>query len=192
MKKILKDRFVWGIAATIVVWIVYTIFQDSGKIPWLPSATIDPLSDIAINGILFVSFVTLGAYRLGKVGGFICFLLGLPILIWSNRNNSTSIDIFLEHGIVILTSLISIFVVTKFVDEKKKLEKALTEVKTLSGLIPICASCKKIRDDKGYWSAVESYISKHSDATFTHGICPDCLKKLYPEEWEQLKDENKS
>jgi hypothetical protein len=54
-------------------------------------------------------------------------------------------------------------------------------VKSLSGLLPICASCKKIRDDKGYWSQVESYVQKHSDATFTHGICPDCIKKLYPD-----------
>ena len=61
------------------------------------------------------------------------------------------------------------------------LQEALASVKSLSGLLPICASCKKIRDDKGYWSQVESYIQKHSDATFTHGICPDCIKKLYPD-----------
>jgi PAS domain S-box-containing protein len=61
------------------------------------------------------------------------------------------------------------------------LQDALASVKTLSGLLPICASCKKIRDDKGYWSQVESYIQKHSDATFTHGICPDCIKKFYPD-----------
>ena len=61
------------------------------------------------------------------------------------------------------------------------LQEALAHVKSLSGLLPICASCKKIRDDKGYWSQVESYIQSHSDATFTHGICPDCVKKLYPE-----------
>jgi PAS domain S-box-containing protein len=61
------------------------------------------------------------------------------------------------------------------------LQDALANVKSLSGLLPICASCKKIRDDKGYWSQVEGYIQKHSDATFTHGMCPDCLKKLYPD-----------
>ena len=61
------------------------------------------------------------------------------------------------------------------------LQEALANVKSLSGLLPICASCKKIRDDKGYWSQVESYIQKHSDATFTHGICPDCIKKLNPD-----------
>ena len=62
-----------------------------------------------------------------------------------------------------------------------ELQKALDEVKTLSGLIPICAHCKKIRDDKGYWSQIESYIHEHSDADFSHGICPECAKKLYPD-----------
>ena len=62
-----------------------------------------------------------------------------------------------------------------------ELKAALAEVKTLSGLIPICASCKKIRDDHGYWQQVESYIQKHSDAKFTHGLCPDCMIKLYPD-----------
>ena len=62
-----------------------------------------------------------------------------------------------------------------------ELQKALSEVKTLRGYIPICASCKKIRDDKGYWNQVESYIERHTEAEFSHGICPDCLKRLYPE-----------
>jgi PAS domain S-box-containing protein len=63
-----------------------------------------------------------------------------------------------------------------------QLQKALTEVKQLSGLLPICASCKKIRDDKGYWNQIESYIRDHSGVEFSHGICPDCMKKLYPDE----------
>jgi len=54
-------------------------------------------------------------------------------------------------------------------------------VKTLSGLLPICAKCKKIRDDNGYWNQIEAFISAHSDADFTHGICPDCSSALYPE-----------
>lgn len=61
------------------------------------------------------------------------------------------------------------------------LTEALSKVKQLSGLIPICANCKKIRDDKGYWNQIEAYISKHSEADFSHGICPDCTHKLYPE-----------
>ena len=60
------------------------------------------------------------------------------------------------------------------------LEDALSKIKTLKGLIPICASCKKIRDDKGYWNKLENYIETHSNAEFSHGICPDCLEKLYP------------
>jgi PAS domain S-box-containing protein len=61
-----------------------------------------------------------------------------------------------------------------------ELQSALTSVKSLSGLLPICAGCKKIRDDKGYWSQVESYIQKHSGVTFSHGLCPDCIKIYFP------------
>ncbi len=67
--------------------------------------------------------------------------------------------------------------------EKEKvienLETALEEIKTLKGIVPICANCKKIRDDEGYWNILESYIEKHSDASFSHGMCPDCLDELY-------------
>jgi len=62
-----------------------------------------------------------------------------------------------------------------------ELAAALANVKSLTGLLPICAGCKKIRDDMGYWSRVETYIEKNSDATFTHGLCPDCLNRLYPD-----------
>jgi len=62
-----------------------------------------------------------------------------------------------------------------------QLQKALTEVKTLSGLIPICANCKKVRDDQGYWNQIETYIHERSNADFSHSICPDCAKKLYPD-----------
>lgn len=63
----------------------------------------------------------------------------------------------------------------------KNLEDALSKIKTLRGLIPICASCKKIRDDKGYWNKLEAFIETHSEAEFSHGICPDCLTTLYPD-----------
>lgn len=59
----------------------------------------------------------------------------------------------------------------------EELKKALAHVKTLRGLLPICASCKKIRDGRGYWNQLETYISRHSDASFTHGLCPDCAVK---------------
>ena len=61
-----------------------------------------------------------------------------------------------------------------------ELTLALTKVRILSGLLPICGWCKKIRDDEGYWTEVEVYIGEHSDAGFTHGICPECAKKQFP------------
>ena len=63
----------------------------------------------------------------------------------------------------------------------KELKESLAKVKTLSGFIPICANCKKIRDDKGYWTQVEEYVRDHSEAEFSHSICPECIKKLYPD-----------
>ena len=65
--------------------------------------------------------------------------------------------------------------------ERDKLQDAITKVKTLSGLLPICAHCKKIRDDKGYWNQIESYIRDHSEVDFSHSICPECAKNFYPE-----------
>jgi len=69
-----------------------------------------------------------------------------------------------------------------------RLHEALTSIKTLKGMLPICASCKKVRDDKGYWNQIEEYVSAHSDAEFSHGICPDCVRKLYPQ--YSLPDKN--
>ena len=65
--------------------------------------------------------------------------------------------------------------------KKLKLNEALSQVKILSGFLPICSSCKKIRDDNGYWNKIETYIRNHSEAEFTHGICPGCAEKDYPE-----------
>jgi len=70
----------------------------------------------------------------------------------------------------------------------EELHDALVKVKTLSGLLPICASCKKIRDNKGNWNHIETYIREHSEADFSHGICPECSRKLYPE----LQDDSSS
>jgi hypothetical protein len=62
-----------------------------------------------------------------------------------------------------------------------RLQEALNQVKELRGLLPICASCKKIRNDTGYWEQIEGYVSRHSRAEFTHGICPECAQRLYPQ-----------
>ena len=76
------------------------------------------------------------------------------------------------------------------------LKKALADVKTLSGMLPICAWCKKIRDDEGYWQKIEAYFKNRSDLDFTHSICTDCAKKEFPEFStelnEKMDDENPS
>jgi hypothetical protein len=66
-------------------------------------------------------------------------------------------------------------------EEKANLEQALGQIKTLRGMLPICSNCKKVRDDRGYWKQIESYVHEHSDAKFSHGICPDCARVLYPQ-----------
>lgn len=108
--------------------------------------------------------------------------------------------------IIAITLLLSFYIVINSLDEMKrrlaaekklnqykeeleelveqrtqKLQEAVSKVKVLSGFLPICASCKKIRDDKGYWNQIESYIREHSEAEFSHGICPECAEKMYPE-----------
>ena len=88
---------------------------------------------------------------------------------------------------MILSALLGVFWgKIKQADKEKsvviaELQKALKKVKMLSGFLPICASCKKIRDDQGYWNQIEAYISEHSEAEFSHGFCPECAKKLYPD-----------
>jgi len=100
------------------------------------------------------------------VGTFFLVILGLS-LIW-NRRLAKEIEkrVLLEKK------------QNELIDD---LHKAIAEVKTLKGIIPICSSCKKIRDDKGYWNQVEEYVRDHTEAEFSHGICPDCIVKHYPE-----------
>lgn len=76
----------------------------------------------------------------------------------------------------------------KLMIEKQNIEKALRQIKTLSGLIPICSICKKIRNDQGYWQQVEIYVMENSEADFSHGMCPDCFSEFYPDyEYEEEK-----
>ncbi len=110
------------------------------------------------------------------------------------RKDGTAINVSLtyspikdEEGHVIGVSSIERDITARKREENERLKlireltDALAKIKTLRGLLPICASCKKIRDDRGYWQKVESYISSHTGAEFTHGICPECMRRLYPE-----------
>ena len=90
-------------------------------------------------------------------------------------------------GIIIIAAGAAIFVritdpiIERLVRTVRDLERTLAEVRTLRGILPICSFCKKIRDDRGYWDQVETYIAQHSEVDFSHGVCPDCLAEHYPE-----------
>jgi hypothetical protein len=93
---------------------------------------------------------------------------------------------FPEHGVCL--SLGSLTDVTKEMRAEERcemliaeLQAALGKVRTLSGLLPICSACKRIRDDQGYWKQIEVYIRSHSEAEFSHGLCPECARRLYPD-----------
>lgn len=96
---------------------------------------------------------------------------------------AAAISGFLGIFAILVGSIIFIKLTNPLINNLNKtvaeLQDALANVNQLSGLLPICASCKKIRDDKGYWTQIESYIRDHSEAEFSHGICPDCAKKMY-------------
>ena len=88
-----------------------------------------------------------------------------------------------QHDVLLHATYLGllVFLTYCFVLFRRRLDRALARVKTLSGLLPICASCKRIRDDKGYWNQIESYVQRHTEAEFSHGICPDCVARLYPD-----------
>jgi len=135
-------------------------------------------------------------YRVGDmIGGISVSIAADPII--DSQNDHIWVMTLAYLGIWVLVLLGFTLGVTRLGKERKRvgeiviqLQKAIFEVKTLSGLLPICSSCKKIRDDKGYWNQIENYISEHSEAGFTHSLCPDCEKRLYSDQqWYKGKPE---
>lgn len=126
-------------------------------------------------------------YKLGDLRGGISILIpGNEVYLLHRRHVVEMGSAYFAIWLLGLTVLaLGYHQLRKSTDQREALiadlEKALAEVETLSGLLPICASCKKIRDDQGYWNQIEVYIQKHSRTQFSHGICPDCLEKLYPD-----------
>lgn len=156
-------------------------------------------SCIALTIFIIDSLLPLG------IAGGVPYILVILISLWAHRKR---LPVYMAIAATVLTiigcylsptggeelrkvlinrtlDLIAIWLVAILSVQRRTLheqnETALQEIKILSGFLPICASCKKIRDDKGYWNQIESYIRDHSEAEFSHGICPDCAKKLYPD-----------
>ena len=112
----------------------------------------------------------------GEIFGTIC-VVDNKVNTWKNQQDK----ILNAFKGMVETHLALIYSIEQLNERNIQLERAFNEVKTLKGLLPICAACKKVRDDKGYWKQIESYIREHSEAEFSHSICPECADALYTE-----------
>jgi hypothetical protein len=148
--------------------------------------------------IFYLMPISYATWFIGKKTGIVFSTWPVMTMLYSGvvsgRNNSNfSIEIW-----VIAMYLAFFIIVTLLLSKLRitmqqraglitKLQNALNAVKELSGILPICANCKKIRDEKGYWHDVEVYISRHTKAEFTHGICAECANKLYPSLFDKIE-----
>lgn len=113
---------------------------------------------------------------------------GIPVIVLTGLNDEAMGLQAIHEGAqdYLIKGEISFPVIRRAINYAIERQKLLNEIKVLRGMLPICSYCKKIRDDKGYWNRIETYISEHADVQFSHGMCPDCEKKAY-EELEKLK-----
>lgn len=119
---------------------------------------------------IIIQFVLITIFTFGKIGHI--------------YPTDLTIRFISTYGVLAIISSTLEYLRKRYLDqlmfEKNELEKAFDEIRILKGMVPICSSCKKIRDDKGFWTQIESYIKTNSDVEFSHGICPDCATKLFP------------
>ncbi len=153
----IRARFTWATFTGAVILLMFEITSI-----WL---TDTPLIILLRNNFFFISAVIIGMVACYSMEYFARKNFFLMVKLEKEKKKLSNANEKLQHHI-------------------KELKQAHREIKTLSGFIPICANCKKIRDDQGYWNQIEKYISEHSDAVFSHALCPECLEKLYGhEEW---------
>lgn len=164
-------------------------------------------SDIYITYFLIILIAALATSLKQFVGLVIilCTVYGLVLFVEFDKSGVSSVGLFLRVPVLLIMAvfygssvgmvrkerrqkagLIDYIAALKQAEEERErlirqLQDALANIKTLKGLLPICFSCKQIRDDKGYWNQIDTYIRDHTEAELTHGICPPCVQKLYPD-----------
>jgi hypothetical protein len=154
---------------------------------------------VALFVLIFVGILAsycyfVGAYRRHHEPGPALLQAGFTVFFLANVNDMLVGAGVLKFIYILEYAFLAVIVAMDFLirrdyqalvkREKKhalELEESLASIKTLRGLVPICSGCKKIRDDEGYWQQVEVYVSEHSEADFSHCLCPECAKRLYPE-----------
>lgn len=129
----------------------------------------------ALNDILAVNNI-INTEQMLPIG-LIVFFIAQSFMLAQKFSSALNREEVLSHELEDLNEKLE----EKVEERTNELKLAISEIKQLTGLLPICANCKKIRDDKGYWNHVEEYLSMHSDAVFSHSICPICINELYPE-----------
>ena len=121
------------------------------------------------------------------------FMLALVVLVFERFAEWHQ-----EHGIAIIDEISVVFAILSFafaifsLRKWRGLQENVDNLKALHGLLPLCSSCKKVRDDNGSWNQLEAYIQNHSDAKITHGICPDCMKQLYGDFLEEDRNSERN
>jgi hypothetical protein len=135
---------------------------------------------------LEAKMLELTAYARNKATGFLMQAEQRQASIEQTTAIMTLIGVLLATAIAVFATHRVLKAEARLMDERNKLQTALDEIKTLRGIIPICSYCKQIQDDKGLWKQMEVYIRSHSEADFSHGICPKCLRKHFPEEYEDV------
>lgn len=173
----------WRSALTIDIGVAGFAFFTASCIAFLHTTADVSAARIGTIGTLFIFIanITFPVYSMYLLPAILVFLVGESFVLFDPLRES-----FSEHRPIIVISfvfaeIISVFTSAHLQRTRFLAFRALSEVKTLSGMIPICANCKKIRDDDGYYQQLEHYISTHSEASFSHGVCPDCIPELYPE-----------
>ncbi len=130
--------------------------------------------DIKLNMVSYLGLPVL--LPNGRPFGTICVLDNME-----NPYSSGFIKLILTFRDLIQSDIEIIYVNKVLADENKRLNDYISEIQTLRGILPICMHCKKIRDDKGFWNQIEAYLAEHSEVKFSHSICRECAKKLYPD-----------
>lgn len=188
---------VWLACWVLLVFYLFLAAQggvENSAVVWVLSYPVAAIFLLGSRKGLYMCLVMLA--------GFLCiFLLQGTFLVTGEYSHNFQIRLVAVYIVITLIALITeelrsrIHVRLQALNAEKEqaiqeLNKSLEEIRTLQGILPICLNCKKIRDDKGYWQAVEDYVQTRTHARFSHGLCPDCLRELYPEyaEEQEKKD----
>jgi len=194
-----KANFLIGITLTAAIIGFYTLGLFAGGVFLFPVVAMLSAVFYSRKTVITVTVLSIICMVL-MASGFLSGIINLnytPQLLLSSQGNWLTYIISFGFAISVIASTIVIYKQTMkhllhtLQEQHDELEQALKDVKQLSGLLPICSACKKVRDDNGYWNEIEEYVQSHSNADFSHSVCPDCLDDLYPQLADRIREKMK-